>query len=77
MKISCIKCFNAIAKIPLKFPKDGNILGAEILYNKAEIRCKKGHWENSDGKEKKYKNLLIFKGVVATKTNQNCPDFDA
>ena len=75
MQTNCLLCFNAIAKIPLKYPEDGNILGAELLYNKAQIRCKKGHWFKPDGSEKQYKNLLIFKGIVATKENQRCPDF--
>ena len=73
----CMKCFNCVARIPLIYPKNGNILGAKIDYRNAKIRCKKGHWRKEDGTERIYKRFDNFHGKQVTKENINCEDYDA
>ena len=76
---NCKLCFNCVATIPLQYPAGNlNILSAQLMYNKAKIRCKKGYWvKDSDGKEKIYQNLSRFVDIVKISNQQRgCPDYE-
>lgn len=76
---NCKKCFNAVARIPLRYPpKKQHLLWGQIMYSQAKIRCKMGWWvKDSDGKEKVYENLVRFVNTVRIGNKiRGCPDYE-